>query len=445
MLKIGWATRDLTPTRPAMVMGQMHARVARTALDPITVTAWAVEDVVFVSCDLALVTTDNCQDVLALLPAEIPAGNVIISATHTHESLVLIEGPYAHPGGDVMTVAECRAWASERIAGAIIEAWKSRQPRRVGRAFGHAVVGHNRYAVYADATGQMYGETNRPDFRAFGGYEDHSVDMFFTWEPDGKLAGVALSIPCPSQVDENIEQFSADYWHEVRVELRRRFGKQLQVLAWCAPAGDQSPHFLIHKREEEEMRRRRGVTERQEIAQRVGDAVERALACTRPTDDTPVFRHITRELRLTPYQISAKDAVWAQARHDEYVADKNNNPNSWWPKKLREVVEAAKGLRKPEPVTAQIHVVRLGDAGFATSPFELFLDFSMRIKARSPAAQTIMAQLTDGNGGYLASERGVIAGSYGAVPSSCAVGPEGGRELVEATLAALGELFRTAV
>ncbi|MEI8316295.1 MAG: hypothetical protein WCG79_12710, partial [Verrucomicrobiota bacterium] len=275
MLKIGWATRDLTPTRPAMVMGQMHARVARTALDPITVTAWAVEDVVFVSCDLALVTTDNCQDVLALLPPEIPAGNVIISATHTHESLVLIEGPYAHPGGDVMTVAECRAWASERIAGAIIEAWKSRQPRRVGRAFGQAVVGHNRYAVYADATGQMYGETNRPDFRAFGGYEDHSVDMFFTWEPDGKLAGVALSIPCPSQVDENIEQFSADYWHEVRVELRRRFGKQLQVLAWCAPAGDQSPHFLIHKREEEEMRRRRGVTERQEIAQRVGDAVER--------------------------------------------------------------------------------------------------------------------------------------------------------------------------
>ena len=446
MLKIGWATRDLTPVRPAMVMGQMHARVARTALDPITVTAWAVEDVVFVSCDLALVTKENCQDVLALLPAEIPAGNVIISATHTHESLVLLDGVYAHPGGDVMTVAECRALASERIAGAIIEAWKSRKPRRVGRGFGHAVVGHNRYAVYADGSGAMYGETNRSDFRAFGGYEDHSVDMFFTWEPDGKLAGVALAIPCPSQVDENIEQFSADYWHEVRIELRRRFGKQLQVLAWCAPAGDQSPHFLTYKREEEEMRRRRGVTERQEIAQRIGDAVERALACTPPSDDnTPVFKHVVRNLRLPPFKISAKDAVWAQARHDEYVADKNNNPNSWWPVKLREVIDTAKGLRKPEPVSVQIHVVRLGDAGFATSPFELFLDFSMRIKARSPAAQTVMAQLTGGNGGYLASERGVRHGSYGAVPSSCAVGPAGGRKLVEATLSALGKLFPSVV
>ena len=196
------------------------------------------------------------------------------------------------------------------------------------------------------------------------------------------------------------------------------------------------------------MRRRRGVTERQEIAQRVGDAVERALACTPPSDDnTPVFKHMVRNLRLPPFKISAKDAVWAQARHDEYVADKNNNPNSWWPVKLREVIDTAKGLRKPEPVSVQIHVVRLGDAGFATSPFELFLDYSMRIKARSPAAQTVLVQLcgAESIGGYLASERGVRHGSYGAVPSSCAVGPAGGRKLVEATLSALGKLFPSVV
>jgi len=442
MLKIGWATRDLTPTRPAMLMGQMYPRVARRAHDPITVTAWAVEDVVFVSCDLPFIADSNRQDVLALLPAEIPAGNVILSATHTHDSLVLIDGPYAHPGGDVMTVAECRAWAAERIAGAIVEAWRARVPRRVGRAFGHAVVGHNRYAVYADGTGQMYGESNRPDFRAFGGYEDHSVDMFFTWEPDGRLAGVALAVPCPSQVEEHLKEFSADYWHEVRVELRRRFGQQLQVLAWCAPAGDQAPHFLIYKREEEEMRRRQGVTERQEIARRVGDAVVRALAVTAPPEDTPVFRHVVRDLRLPPFKVSTKDAAWAQARHDEFVADKTNDPDSWWPKKLREVVATANGLRKPGPVTVPIHVVRLGDAGFATSPFELFLDFSLRIKSRSPAAQTILVQLTDTNGGYLASERAVRHGSYGAVPSSCAVGPAGGRKLVEETLKTLHKLFK---
>ena len=190
------------------------------------------------------------------------------------------------------------------------------------------------------------------------------------------------------------------------------------------------------------MRRRRGVSTRQEIAQRVGDAVARALACTPPSDDTPVFRHVVRELQLTPFQISAKDAAWAQARLDAFVADQANDPNAWWPVRLRAVIAAAKGLRKPEPVRTRIHVVRLGDAVFATSPFELFLDYSLRIKARSPAAQTVLAQLTDDYfAGYLASERGVLAGSYGAVPASCFVGPEGGRELEEATLATIRDLF----
>ena len=54
------------------------------------------------------------------------------------------------------------------------------------------------------------------------------------------------------------------------------------VLPLCSPSGDQSPHFLLYGKQEKEMRQRRGVTEREEIAQRVADAVERALACTPP-------------------------------------------------------------------------------------------------------------------------------------------------------------------
>lgn len=444
MLNLGWASRDITPTRPVLLMGQMHVRVAHRALDPITVTALAVEEVVLVSCDVVAVSEGLRQttlDTLQHLQPEVQAQNVILSATHTHDSLVFDEGFYTHPGGKVMTAAECTAFAGERIAEAIAEAWQVRAPRPVARAFGHAVVGHNRYAVYADNTGAMYGKTNRPDFRAIGGYEDHGVDMVFTWDAAGRLAGVALAIPCPSQVDEHLKEISADYWHEVRVELRRRFGPQVQVLGWCAPAGDQSPHFLLFGREEEEMRQRRGVTERQEIALRIADAVERALVCTAPDRETPVFRHVVRELRLTPFQVGPQDIPWAQARLDEWTAA-NGETSSWWPTRLRQVIETAKGRHQLEPVRARIHVLRLGEVGMATNPFELFLDYSLRIKARSPAAQTMLMQLTDGCGWYLPSERAVLAGSYGAAPVVCPVGPEGGRELVEETLKTLDELFK---
>jgi hypothetical protein len=443
MLKIGWASRDITPKRPVLLMGQMHVRVANQAVDPLTVTALAVEDVVLVSSDLLSITENLQKGVLAnlqRLQPDIPAGNVILTATHTHTSLVLDDGIYAHPGGNVMTATECTALAAEGIAAAVAEAWRKRAPRPVARAFGHAVVGHNRYAVYADATASMYGKTDRPDFRVIGGYEDHGVDMLFTWDTDGRLAVVTLAIPCPSQVTENAMEISADYWHDVRVELRRRLGQQLQVLGFCAPAGDQSPHFLLYSQEEEEMRQRRGVSERQEIAIRVADAVERALACTKPGTGTPVFRHLVRDIQLTPYQITKKDIPWTQARYDEWTRQ-TGDTTSWWPARLRHVIETANGLHNLEPVPIRVHALRLGETGLATNPFELFLDYSLRIKARSPARQTMLTQLTGPGALYLPSERAAAAGGYGAAPVVSLVGPEGGRELVEITLAMLNELF----
>ena len=444
MLNLGWASRDITPTRPVLLMGQMHPRVATTALDPITVTALAVRDVVLVSCDVVAISEGLRQatlDILQHLQPEVSAENVILAATHTHDSLVFDEGFYAHPGGEVMSAAECTAFAAAGIAAAIAGAWQGRAPAPVARAFGHAVVGHNRYAVYADDSGAMYGKTNRSDFRVIGGYEDHGVDMLFTWDGTGRLAGVLLAIACPAQVDEHLKELSADYWHEVRLELRRRLGAHLQVLGWCAPAGDQSPHFLLYGREEAEMRRRRGLSERQEIAQRVADAVERALGCTSPEAETPVFRHVVRELQLTPFHVTYRHVPWAQARYDEWVAA-NGETTSWWPTRLRQVIDTAAGNRHPEPVKARVHALRLGDLGIATNPFELFLDYGLRIKARSPAAQTLLTQLADGCGWYLPSERAALAGSYGAAPVVCPVGPEGGRELVEQTLKLLEELFR---
>jgi hypothetical protein len=65
----------------------------------------------------------------------------------------------------------------------------------------------------------------------------------------------------------------------------------------------------------------------------------------------------------------------------------------------------------------------------------------MRIKARSKAIQTFVVQLT-GSGTYLPVERSVKGGSYGAIASSCVVGPEGGKELVEETLKCIDELFK---
>lgn len=66
-------------------------------------------------------------------------------------------------------------------------------------------------------------------------------------------------------------------------------------------------------------------------------------------------------------------------------------------------------------------------------PFEYYLDFGDRIKGRSAALQTFVVQLA-GSGTYLATERAAAGCSYGAVPASCQVSPEGGQVIVDAAV-----------
>lgn len=81
----------------------------------------------------------------------------------------------------------------------------------------------------------------------------------------------------------------------------------------------------------------------------------------------------------------------------------------------------------------ELHVVRLGDVAVATNAFELYTDYGVQMKQRSPALQTFVVQLA-GPGSYLPTARAVAGGAYGAVPQSNKVGPKGGKVLVDRTI-----------
>jgi hypothetical protein len=443
MLKIGWATREFTPVRPAMIHGQMHRRIGREALDPLTVTALAIEGEtpreasILISHDGAGVPVDMLQELRDLLAAQLPevdSARVVMNATHTHESLVTIDNVYEQPAGDVMTPAECRTLVATRAAEAAVAAWRARTPQLVGRAYGHAVVGHNRFAQFRDGHAAMYANTNDREFRHFVGYEDHSLDMLATWTPDGRLTGLLLAVPCPSQVTEHLEQFSADFWSEIRQELRARLSPDVVVFAACGVAGDQSPHHLLNGKLEKEMRERRGLTQRQEIGQRVADGVLRALEHTRPPPASPpvAFRHRWKRVMLPPRRATRAERDWAAAELDRWGREKGET-TSWWPRSQRRVVEEFDGIRRPEPTPADLHALRMGDLVIATNPFELFLDYGVQIKARSPAVQTMTIQLA-GPGLYVPTRRAVRGGGYSAIPAVAPIGPAGGQKVVDETL-----------
>ena len=93
----------------------------------------------------------------------------------------------------------------------------------------------------------------------------------------------------------------------------------------------------------------------------------------------------------------------------------------------------------PSTVAFELHVLRLGDAAMATNPFELFLDYGIRIKGRSKAVLTFISQLTCDHHGYLPTRRAVAGGDYSAVNHT--VGPRGGAVLVDESVKAINSLW----
>ena len=497
-LRIGWATVDITPDRPVVLRGQFHARVSEGVLDPVTATALALEAVkkdaaqdwaILVSCDLVNIGDELRNRVREHVRTALPdldPMKVFLNATHTHTAPAFgsrsqarnaalakeygwdLPAAWADWGTELpaMSGLEYRDFAAARIATAVEQAWRNREPGGIGFGLGSAVVGHNRLTVYDSGKSQMYGATDRSDFSHVEGYEDHSVGLLFTWDRDKTLTGVVVNVACPSQCSESLYQISADFWHDTRQELRRRLGQQLFVLPQAAAAGDQSPHLIGRRspRENAEQRMERitGRNRRQQIATRLADAVTSILSHIEKTIDwNPTFAHRVAQVELTRRLISAEDVAsavsesepWRQ-RYEELCRGIEADPETrhkkrWYTDITRAYRRTMRGadvrdrfeLQQEHPkLSYEVHVLRIGDMAIATNPFELYLDYGIRIQQRSPTVQTFVIQLA-GAGTYLPTRRSIVGGAYGAVPASTAIGPEGGRELVEQTLALIESLF----
>jgi hypothetical protein len=421
-LYVGWASVDTTPEKSVNLVGQMTKRISQSVLDPLTATALALEtrredgakeQAIMISYDLVWTRREIQQRLQKLIKPLIPdfdASKLFLNATHTHTAPGLLDGAFhglydVSKDEGVMKASQYADFLLERLAKIAVRAWKSRKPAGVSWALGHSVVGFNRRAHYFDGKTVMYGGTNNESFSNLEGYEDHGQEMLFFWEGGRKLTGIVINVACPAQETEQMLKVSADFWHEVRQEIRRRYGRNIFIFPQCGAAGDQSPHLLWRKQAEDIMRQRRGISRRREIGRRIVDAVDEVF----------------------PY---AKKDIKGKLVFLHTVA-KMNLPVKEPPNLSFHTYDSVKSV--------EIHVVRLGDVALATNPFELYLDYGIRMKARSKAVLTFIVQLSCQHSGYLPTEWAVKGGGYSA--DKYLVGPEGGQVLVNETVKLINSMW----
>jgi len=369
-------------------------------------------------------------------------GKLFMSATHTHNAPVTVEGRYTLPDSGVMKPAEYVEFLAERVGEAIVQSWQKRRPGKVGWGRGQAVVAQNRRAVYADGTAKMYGPTNTPDFRGIEGYEDHNLECLFFWDEQDRLIATAINVACPAQEAEGGLSILADYWHPVRQRLREKHGEELLVLGWIGAAGDQTSRPQYGKAAAERMRKLRGLTRLEEVARRiVGGGEEAYEGAKADIRSDAVFGHRVQTIELPYRQVTEAEVAEARREAAEFADDPAQRWNYRWHQGVVERYEAQQAGTEGK-LAMELHVLRLGDVAIATNEFELYTDYGVQMMARSPAVQTFVIQLA-GSAGYLPSERAVRGGGYGAVIQSSRIGPEGGQVLVDRTLEEIHSLWPT--
>lgn len=496
-LKIGWSIADITPDETVLIR---TLSISEGVLDPILATVLVMESgsgassekVIMVSCDLLgipdgrrEVTEDNLlNNVRRLVVKSVPElkpEQIFLNATHTHSAPNVSSKSIEDLIGmdfNLQSPKEYLDIISVRIADSIAEAWNRRRPGGISYGLGFAVAGHNRIQVDFSGEAQMHGNINRPGFSHLEGFVDHSVNLLFTWDETVNITGVVINMACTSQFTYG-NLISSDYWHDVREEMAKRFDNKIYILTQSSPAGDQSCHdIIVDRRAEDRMQKlmfpdeeNERLRRRKDMALRISDAVTSVLPYMKDSIEwDPVFKHEMRIAELSKRIITKEEVKAAldsypgvpkgavkedyQKQYDEALLELKNNPELKGKREMfnklarnKAMIRRAENLEEHfrmqsiEPkYPVEIHVVRIGDIVFATNPFELYMDFGTRIKARSPAIQTFLVQLA-GNGTYLPTFRAVAGKAYGAIPASNVVGPEGGQELVENTLEIINALW----
>jgi len=491
-VKIGWGRRAISLDAPVSLPGQVYMRISKGVLDPTYATALCVDGgegqdaVIFCACDREGFYGDVVEHIAARvheLRPEIPETSIVMNCTHTHCGAEINDTPETSPDGvPIYSGAKYREFFMQMCCEAICEAWDTRKEGGISYGYGYAVVGHSRRVIYTESAfkmevgsvavnghGVMYGKTNKETFSHYEAGADHFLNLLFTFDAAQKLTGVVVNVPCPSQLSEHFSYMTSDFWHEVRELVKNEYGEDVYVLPQCAPAGDLSPRILHYgAAQQRRMRLKYGLSydrsktsehgedeynkvmaERYDIAERIMNGIRDVYCWAKKEIRTTVpVRHRREVFSLERRMVSDAEKQWCENTL-KFYDDNPPDPAKMTPEEYRREVSSRGfiGRRNRRALLSYeeqktcptrdfpVYISQIGDVAFATSPFELYMDFMHRIQARSPFIQTFVIQMAGtNNAGYLATQRGAYNMGYSASLFCNRVSAQGGQQLVDQTL-----------
>jgi neutral ceramidase len=231
----GAATRDISPRKPMFLFGYPRvARVSTGVHDPLHASALYVTDgeraIMSIAVDVLMLSHDTVRRCRAAIrrATNVPPGNILISATHTHSAPVTVEllafrgDPVVPPVDSSYLDLVCQA-----IIDAASEAYLQAEPAQAAVTTATAVgVGGNRHSA--------------------DGPSDPTVEIVYLRRRDNSapLALCMVYSMHPTVLHEDSTLVSADFPGYARLYIAEHL-PGLSILYHTGPSGNLSPRYFV--------------------------------------------------------------------------------------------------------------------------------------------------------------------------------------------------------
>ncbi len=418
-LQVGFKQLDITPPAGSRLTGPNGGAVKGTD-DPLYVRTMVVRNgdrtLAIVSLDLVKIRRDLADAAIAeaCKRTGIDREAVMLCPTHNHSSpLVPMGGPHNK---------DYLAGLPEVIADSIEQAHKALQPARMllGRSLVYHVQ-HRRVISKSDGLAMNTWLKKLNDVKAVpqvlgtAGPIDPELWVARFDSLDGKVLGTLVNFACHPHIhDRRLLKWSADYPGLMAEELANEYGGGLVSVFTQGCSGNINPNWTLDSK----WREKAAVFSRAAV-----DAAMRA---------TPVEGPVAVAYARRDVEVLRSDPAKTRDRAITRLG--------WRP----EAFEGAKKTLAAMPKTRSVPVnaARIGPLGIASNAGELFVEWGIDIKRRSPFPHTIVSELTNDWIGYEPTAQGFQHGGYESLAGVNFVSLEGIQKLVDTAVELLEELWK---
>lgn len=414
LLKVGFAEADITPEPGMEKPGGYHKSRFEKTHDPCKVRVAVFDDgkkrAALVCVDTLMVPRHLVKAVRKSIHQKcgIAPEAVLIGASHSHTSgpLGMVQpGQYDHASELVQKLAYEMSSAAdpkyvktvhEAIVDAVCRAESSRVEAACDVGLGHEeqVAFNRRFRMKNGLTFTHPGKRN-PDIIEPAAPIDPEVGVLAAWDHKEKtrLLGCVVNYACHATT--GAPGWSANWIYDMEQAIRGMMGEDVIVVFMQGDCGDITqvdnlcPYPTINSRV---------------VGGRVGAEAVKTMLLMTPGPLGPV------DYAAKVWNIPRRPPNAEKVKELKELAEKDFSKIGTWEKETL-MLDAL--MQSSPEVEVEVQAVQVGPAVFVTNPAEMFVEFGLELKRKSPFPFTFPVELANGCVGYVPTEEALGPGGGG--------------------------------